>query len=91
VDDPDSWAAARLRLVASAYGGVDASAVLTATLARIEHTITGMQTAAAAGDIGMQRLMETTGEPAPTRRALDVLRSRVPAIQKRLRADGGPA
>jgi hypothetical protein len=82
VEDPDSWAAARLRLLASAYIGVDASDVLAATLVRIEHAITGMQAAAAAGDIGMQRLMATTGEPEPTRRALHMLRNRVPAIEK---------
>lgn len=82
VDDPDAWAAARLRLLANAYGGVSASDVLTATLVRTEHTITGMQTAAAAGDLGMQRLMETTGEPGPTRRALETLRAREVNIKK---------
>jgi aminoglycoside phosphotransferase (APT) family kinase protein len=84
VDDPDSWSAARLRLLASAYGGVDASQVLAATLLRIEHSITGMRSAAAAGDVGMQRLMATTSEPEPTHLALQALRTRVPAIQKRL-------
>jgi hypothetical protein len=84
VEDPDSWVAARLRLLASAYGGVTASDVLTATLVRIEHSITGMQAAAAAGDIGMQRLMKSTGEPGPTRRALSALRTRVPTIERRL-------
>ena len=81
VDDPDAYAAARLHLLASAYGGVDASDVLAATLSRTEYTITAMQVAAAAGDIGMQGLMETTGEPGPTRRALNQLRSRVPNIE----------
>jgi len=84
VDDPDFWAAARLRRLADAYGGLEASDVLAATVGRIEHTITGMQTAAAAGDIGMQRLMATTGEPDRTRRALDTLRTRVPNILERL-------
>jgi len=84
VDDPDAFAAARLQLLASAYGGVDASDVLAATLSRTEYTISGMQVAAAAGDIGMHRLMEATGEPGPTRRALDQLRSRVPDIENRL-------
>lgn len=84
VDDADSWAAARLRRLASAYGGVDAPDVLHATLARTEYTITAMQAAAAAGDTGMQRLMRTTGEPDPTRRALDRLRTRVQAIEQRL-------
>lgn len=84
IDDPDGWAAARLRLLAGAYGGVDASDVLAATLARTEHSITGMQVAAAAGDVGMRRLMETTGEPGPTRRALDALRARALDIEKRL-------
>ena len=84
VDDPDSWSAARLRLLASAYGGVDASQVLAATLVRIYHSITGMRSAAAAGDVGMQRLMATTGEPEPTRLALLELHTRVPAIRKRL-------
>lgn len=84
VDDLDGWAAARLQLLAGSYGNVEAGDVLTATISRIEHTITGMQAAAAAGDIGMQRLMETTGEPGPTRRALDSLRTRIPEIQKRL-------
>ena len=46
--------------------------------------VSGMQEAAAAGDVGMQRLMETTGEPDLSRRALDTLRSRVAAIQARL-------
>jgi len=84
IDDPDAWAAARLRLLANAYGGIDASDVLAATVSRTEHTITGMQAAAAAGDIGMQRLMETTGEPSLTRHALDTLRTRLPGIRKRL-------
>lgn len=84
VDDPDAWVAARLRLLAGAYGSVNASAVLGATLVRTEHTITGMQAAAAAGDLGMQRLMETTGEPGPTRRALETLRARTVDIEKRL-------
>jgi hypothetical protein len=84
VEDADSWAAARLRLLAGAYGGIDASEVLIATVGRIEHSITSMQTAAAAGDIGMQRLMQTTGEPSLTRRALDTLRLRVPGISSRL-------
>ncbi len=84
VEDPDSWAAARLRLLARSYGAVKPSDVLTATLRRTEHTITGMQAAAAAGDIGMRRLMDTTGEPDLTRHALDTLRSRVSAIEERL-------
>jgi hypothetical protein len=40
-----------------------------------------MQAAAAAGDTGMRRLMQTTSEPAPTRRALEALRARAPAIE----------
>jgi hypothetical protein len=64
VDDPDGWAAARLQILADSYGGIEAADVLTATIPRTEHTIAGMQAAAAAGDIGMQRLMQTTGEPA---------------------------
>jgi hypothetical protein len=84
VEDPDTWAAARLQRLASAYGGVDPSDVLTATVRRVEHAIIGMQAAAAAGDVGMQRLMQTTGEPVLTRRALGTLRSRVAAIEERL-------
>lgn len=82
VDNPDAWAAARLRLLAGAYGGVDASDVLSATLVRTEQTITGIQATAAAGDLGMQQLMETTGEPGPTRRALETLRARKGNIEK---------
>lgn len=84
VEDPDAWAAARLRLLAGAYAGVDAPQVLAATLVRVEHSISSMRAAATAGDTGMQRLMETTGEPEPTRRALRTLRHRVPAIQQHL-------
>ena len=84
VGDPDARAAARLRLLARAYGGVDASDVLMATVSRIEHSITSMQAAAAAGDMGMQRLMETTGEPKLTQRALGMLRCRLPDIAGRL-------
>jgi hypothetical protein len=84
VEDPDTWAAARLQLLTGAYGAVDPADVLTATVRRVEHAIVRMQAAAAAGDVGMQRMMETTGEPVPTRRALDTLRSRVAAIEERL-------
>jgi aminoglycoside phosphotransferase (APT) family kinase protein len=84
VEDPDSWSAARLKLLADAYGGIDAADVLTATITRTEHTITGMLTAASAGDHGMQRLMERTGEPGPTRHALNTLRARKRAIEERL-------
>lgn len=85
VDDSDSWAAARIKILADAYGGVAAADVLTATLTRIEQTITGMLAAADAGDLGMRRLMATTGEPGPTRRALGTLRTRLPEIEARLR------
>jgi aminoglycoside phosphotransferase (APT) family kinase protein len=84
VDDADAWSAARLRILADAYGGVGPGEVLAATLARTEHTITGMLAAASAGDLGIRRLMAATGEPEPTSRALDALRGRVPAIQRLL-------
>ncbi len=85
VDDPDGWCAARLRLIADAYGGVGPADVLDATISRTEHTITGLLAAASAGDRGMRRLMAATGEPGPTSRALRALRERAPAIEQRLR------
>lgn len=81
---PDAWCARRLRLIAATYGGLTADHLLAAVFDRTQATIDGILSAAAAGDLGMQSLMATTGEPEPTRRALAALAQRRPSLQAAL-------
>lgn len=75
--------AARLRVIAAAYGSVSAREILAAVRPRIELLLDGIPAAAAAGDTGMANLM-TVGEPERSRRALEELGQRLPAIADRL-------
>jgi hypothetical protein len=76
-------AAGRLRVIASAYGGVDPVHILHAVPGRIEIMLDGIPVAAAAGDQGMANLM-TAGEPDRSRRSLTSLRERLPEIGSHL-------
>ncbi len=76
-------AAERLRLIAAAYGGVDAGQILRAVPWRIQTMLDGIPAAAAAGDQGMVNLM-TAGEPGRSQRSLDGLRERLPRIARQL-------
>lgn len=72
-------AAARVRLVAQSYGGVDPAAILEAVPVRIGAMLAEIPRAAARGDLGMQHLM-TQGEPERSRSALGSLVVRAPEI-----------
>jgi len=77
-------AAARLSALAEGYGGsVPAGQILAAVPGRIELLLDFIPSAAADGDRGMAALIET-GEPGISRRALDGLVTRIPAIAARL-------
>ncbi|MDF8266506.1 phosphotransferase [Luteipulveratus flavus] len=81
---PDDEVVRRLRLIAGAYGGVDAREVLHACLERTRLAIDGITAAVAAGDPGMNNLAATTGEPEPTRRRRAALQRRVPRLLRLL-------
>jgi len=80
--DPDT-AAQRLRLMASTYGGVEASQILGGVPQRIDIMLEGIPAAAADGDPGMAALMDL-GEPARSRQTLTELITRMPDIAARL-------
>lgn len=75
--------AARLRLIASAYGTVAPGEILAAVCPRMQLILDGIPVAASAGDQGMVNLM-ADGEPARSQHALDELVRRMPAISDRL-------
>ena len=81
---PASEAARRLRLVASAYGDVEASDILRAVRPRVLLSVEGIRTGVAAGDQGMLNLTKA-GEPGRTERALAQHLSRLPSIESALR------
>ncbi len=83
-----SLAAQRLSLIASAYGGPPARAILHAVPARIQVMVDGIPAAAAAGDPGMVNLMRV-GEPGRTALALADLVTRIPAIDTSLGFEAG--
>lgn len=76
-------AAERLRVIATAYGGLDAGLILHAVRPRIQASLDWIPTAAADGDQGMARLM-TLGEPGRSAVALASLIERLPAIDRQL-------
>ncbi|HKT04090.1 MAG TPA: phosphotransferase [Rugosimonospora sp.] len=79
-------AAARLDLMASAYGGCSARQILHAVPPRIELMLDGIPVAAAAGDAGMARLV-ALGEPERSRLSLQDLIRRIPDIDRALTGD----
>ena len=78
-------AAARVELIAAAYGTAPAADILRAVPGRMQFFLDWIPAAAASGDVGMARLM-TRGEPGQSQRYLDDLRRRLPTIA---RAIGG--
>jgi 8-oxo-dGTP diphosphatase len=81
---PATDAARRLGVLADAYGGVAARAVLAAVPERVRLAVDGIRTAVAAGDEQMRNLT-LVGEPERTERALDGLLNRIADIEHRLR------
>lgn len=81
---PPDDAARRLRAMAQAYGDEMAAAgILLAVVPRIERSIEVICAGQAAGEEGMLNLAKV-GEPERTERSVAELRSRVPAIERRL-------
>lgn len=87
-DNDPAFAAERLRLIASAYGGYEPSEILGAVPRRIQIMLDGVPIAAAA-DQGMANLM-TVGEPERSQIALDGLVKRIPQIEQALGSVGAP-
>lgn len=80
---PETFAAARLRLVAEAYAGPTASEILHAVIPLKEIGVAGIQAWISAGDpAGLAQA--AIGEPGRTMRAVDDLRSRLPALDRAL-------
>ncbi len=82
-DTGPGTAAARLRVIAAAYGGPGARQILHAVPPRIGAMLDWIPAAAAAGDDGMAHLI-TAGEPGRSRTALAGLIERIPAIDRQL-------
>lgn len=81
---PTAEVAARLRLMADAYGdGVSPREILAAVVPRIDRSIRVITAGQRAGDPGMLNLGRI-GEPAATAARLDDLRSRIPDIEQEL-------
>jgi len=76
-------AARRLRVIAETYGTHSATEILHALPPRIRVMLDGIPAHAAAGDAGMANLM-TQGEPERSRKSLDDLVTRIPAIARAL-------
>jgi hypothetical protein len=75
--------AARMRLIADAYGGPTARQILAHAPARISIMLDGIPVAAAAGDQGMANLM-ALGEPDRSRATHADMVRRIPTIATRL-------
>jgi hypothetical protein len=82
-EDP-AEAAHGLRVIADAYGGPSAEAILGHVVTRVTAATDRIEAGQRAGDPGMLRLGER-GEPASTRRRLGVLTGRLEAIRAELR------
>jgi 8-oxo-dGTP diphosphatase len=80
---PAPVAAARLRLMADAYDGVDPVQILDAVVARMTSAGDRIEAGQRAGDPGMLNLANI-GEPARLRRILARLRDRLPSIRAEL-------
>jgi hypothetical protein len=83
-DTEPGTAAARLRVIAAAYGTFTAGQILHAVPPRIQTMLDGIPVAAAAGDQGMVNLI-AAGEPGRSRKTLAALVERIPAISRQLR------
>jgi 8-oxo-dGTP diphosphatase len=77
-------AAERLTLIAASYGEISARQILNAVPDRIQLMLDWIPVAAAGGDEGMANLM-AAGEPGNSAAALADLRTRMTAIDSRLR------
>jgi len=80
---PAAVAARRLRVMADAYGGVTARAVLDAVPERVRLAVGGIRAAVAAGDVQMRNLL-LVGEPERTEQSLAALLPRIPDIEREL-------
>jgi hypothetical protein len=76
-------AARRLRVLAEAYGGIDPSRLLAAVPGRLGTSIERIQTGAAGGDAGMQRLL-AAGVVPRVEAARARLTERLPRIDREL-------
>jgi Ser/Thr protein kinase RdoA (MazF antagonist) len=81
-------AAARLSMIAAAYGRFSPAQILQAVPERIQLMLEFIPAAASAGDAGMANLM-ASGEPGNSAAALAGLLTRMPGIDKRLRELAG--
>jgi hypothetical protein len=84
---PAATAAARLEVMAAAYGDVGAGQILDVVVPRIEKTVDLIRVGLASGDAGMANLA-AVGEPQRTEAALDALRGRVPRVRAALSRRG---
>lgn len=76
---PPERVVTRLRLMAEAYGGIDAREILFAAPARARRSVRVIRAGQAAGDPGMLNLAKV-GEPDRTERAAAALEARIPAL-----------
>jgi hypothetical protein len=76
---PPDWLAARMRLMASAYGDVTPLLILRAIPQRARRSARVIRAGQLAGDPGMLNLAKT-GEPARTERNVLEMEERIPAI-----------
>lgn len=84
-DTGPAHTAARLELIAAAYGGPSARAIFAALPQRIGLLLDGMQDAAAAGDPGMTAWLATGIEPELSQRTLTEIAGRAAGINSLLR------
>ena len=76
----DDAVARRLQVLADAYAGPSANAILDTVPARVRSVVDGIRAAIEAGDPGMQRL-EAVGEPERTERWLEAFEARLPTLR----------
>ena len=76
----DDAAADRLQVLADAYAGPSATAILDTVPARVRGVVDGIRAAIEAGDPGMGRL-EAVGEPDRTERWLEAFEARSPTLR----------
>ncbi len=76
----DDVAARRLQVLAEAYAGPSATAILDTVPARVGSVVDGIRAAIEAGDPGMRRL-EAVGEPGRTERWLEAFEARLPTLR----------
>ena len=76
----DDAVAHRLEVLADAYGGPSATAILDTVPARVRSVVDGIRAAIRAGDPGIGRL-EAVGEPARTEQWLEAFEARLPTLR----------